>query len=93
MSKTPKGEYEPRALLCTDVEMSAQMIVEFFIWRWPIEVTFAEARRHLGVETQRQYSDLAIMRTTPVLLAGISLITLWADQIVKQNGPQLMSTA
>ena len=32
------------------------------------EVTFEESRRHLGVETQRQWSDLAIARTTPVLL-------------------------
>jgi hypothetical protein len=46
--------------------------------RWNVEVTFDESRRHLGVETQRQWSDpvvsdRAIARTTPVLLGLFSL--------------------
>jgi hypothetical protein len=49
--------------------------------RWPVEVTFEEVRRHLGVERQRQWSDLAIARTTPVLLGLFSLITLFADRL------------
>src|SRR3954454_3715230 len=50
------------------------------------EVTFAEVRRHLGVETQRQWSDLAILRTTPALLGLFSLVTLWADRIKGEHG-------
>jgi len=42
-------------------------------------VTFAEVRRHLGIETQRQRSKLAIARTTPALLGLFSLLTLWAE--------------
>src|SRR6266516_2541398 len=34
------------------------------IKRWVIEVTFEESRAHLGIETQRQWSDLAIERST-----------------------------
>jgi len=45
-----------------------------------METTFQETRRHLGVETQRQWSDLAIARTTPALLGLFSLITLWAAE-------------
>jgi hypothetical protein len=41
-------------------------------------VTFEEARAHLGLETQRQWSDQAIARTTPVLLALFSLVTVLA---------------
>ena len=51
--------------------------------RWKIEVTFEEARRHLGVETQRQWSPLAIARTTPVLLALYSLVTLLATRLTR----------
>ena len=54
-------------------------IVEWFVMRWQVEVTFHEVRTHLGVETQRQWSDLAIARTTPGLagpvLAGDSVGT------------------
>ena len=48
--------------------------------RWQLEVTFAEARHHLGVETQRQWSELAIRRATPSLLGLFSLVTLLADR-------------
>lgn len=47
-------------------------IIEWFVLRWQIEVTFQEARAHLGVETQRQWSDRTISRTTPVLLGLFS---------------------
>jgi hypothetical protein len=46
-----------------------------------IEVTFEEARAHLGVQTQRQWSSKAIARTTPCLLALYSLVTLAAQQL------------
>jgi hypothetical protein len=58
-----------------------------FVRRWSIEVTFAEVRRHLGVETQRQWSDLAIARTTPLLLGLFSVITLWADELFTTRAP------
>ena len=46
--------------------------------RWQLEVTFQEVRRHLGFETQRQWSEMAIRRTTPALLGLFSLVTLFA---------------
>jgi hypothetical protein len=56
-------------------------ILAWFVRRWATEVTFAEARRHLGVETQRQWSDRAVARTTPALLGLYSLVALWADEL------------
>lgn len=63
--RDPQGQFAPQALLCTDLNYAAQQIVEWFVLRWHVEVTFHEVRTHLGVETQRQWSDLAILRTTP----------------------------
>ncbi|EXJ10666.1 hypothetical protein D779_0364 [Imhoffiella purpurea] len=60
--------------------MAPERIIELFVWRWSLEVTFEETRRHLGVETQRQWSDLAIARTTPGLLALFSLVCLMVYQ-------------
>lgn len=78
----PAGKFEPQALLSTDMALTAQQIVEWFVWRWQLEVTFEEARAHLGIETQRQWSDLAIVRTTPALLGLFSLVTLFAHQLL-----------
>lgn len=56
-------------------------MLRWFVRRWAMEVTFAEVRRHMGVETQRQWSCPAIARTTPALLGLFSLVTLWANEI------------
>jgi len=83
--RDPEGILEPMALLCTDQALSAQDIVSYFVRRWSVEVTFQESRAHLGVETQRQWSDLAIARTTPVLLALFSMVTLLAERLHQQE--------
>jgi hypothetical protein len=76
--RDPEGQFETQALLCTDRTAAPDQIVAWFVQRWQLEVTFEEARRHLGVETQRQWSDLAIQRPTPALLGLFSLVTLLA---------------
>jgi hypothetical protein len=76
--RDPKGKFDPQALLCTDRTIQPEQMVKWFVMRWRMEVTFHEVRTHLGVETQRQWSDLAIARTTPILLGLFSLVTLLA---------------
>jgi len=72
------GVRDPQAFLCTDLDATPVEILGWFVHRWSIETTFQESRAHLGVETQRQWSDLAIARTTPALFGLFSLVTLWA---------------
>ena len=81
--RDPQGQFAPQALLCTDVSVAPPQIVEWFVLRWQMEVTYEEARAHLGVETQRQWSERAILRTTPALLGLFSLITLLAHQLLQ----------
>ncbi|HKP51367.1 MAG TPA: transposase [Chloroflexia bacterium] len=76
LTRDTDGKLEPRAYLCTDQSLTAVEVVSSFIKRWTIEVTFEESRAHLGVETQRQWSDLAIERSTPCLLGMFSLVAL-----------------
>jgi hypothetical protein len=90
--RDPEGKLDPVALLSMDVELPAQQIVSYFVRRGAIEVTWEEARAHLGLETQRQWSDKAIERTTPVLLGLFSIITLLADRL-QQEGKLKIATA
>jgi len=83
--RDPQGEFATQALLCTDLGASPEQIVGWFALRWQMETTFQEARRHLGVETQRQWSELAIRRTTPALLSLFSLVTLFAHKRMAQS--------
>jgi hypothetical protein len=82
------NELRPQAFLCTDLDAQPVDILRWFVRRWSIEVTFAEVRRHLGVETQRQWSDPAIARTTPVLFGLFSLIALWAHDLYARTMPR-----
>jgi len=85
------GAFEPQALLCTDLAADPVQILGWFVRRWSVEVTLAEVRRHLGVETQRQWSDEAIARTTPVLMGLFSLVTLWAGETLAGAAPRQAS--
>jgi hypothetical protein len=76
------GKFTTQALLCTDLTAAPAQIVEWFVLRWQLEVTFQEARAHLGIETQRQWFDLAFLRTTPALFAVFSLVTLFAHHLL-----------
>jgi DDE superfamily endonuclease len=87
LMRDPEGRFKPQALLCTDLDADPEQIVRWFVMRWQLEVTFKEARRHLGFETQRQWTELAIRRTTPALLGLFSLVTLFAHgQMVRAAG-------
>jgi DDE superfamily endonuclease len=83
--RDPLGRFSPQALLCTDPKRDPLQIIRWFILRWQIEVTFQEARAHLGVETQRQWSDRAVARTTPCLFGLFSMVTLLAGQLHHQT--------
>ena len=61
--------------------------------RWTLEVTFEESRAHLGIETQRQWSDLAIERTTPMLLGLYSLVTLFGYALAPDGQLPVAQTA
>jgi hypothetical protein len=68
-------------------------VLEWFVMRWQVEVTFEEARAHLGMETQRQWSDNAVARTTPCVLGLSSFITLWAERVRAQQVPTVRRDA
>jgi len=93
LMRDPQQQFRPQALLCTDLEVVPEQIVQWFVWRWQLETTYAEVRAHLGVETQRQWNEWAIARTTPCLLALFSLTTLLASNLYQQGQLRCRSTA
>jgi len=81
LTRDPKGKRPPKAIFSTDLTQTAQQIVSDFMKRWSLEVTFEEGRAHLGIETQRQWSDLAIERSTPLLFGLYSLVALFGHAL------------
>jgi hypothetical protein len=91
--RDPLGKLNAAAFLCTDLQARPVQILQWYIMRWNVEVTFEDARAHLGLETQRQWSALAIARTTPALLGLYSLIVLLAHHLLQGQPLPVQTTA
>jgi hypothetical protein len=93
ITRDPAGQRPVRTYFLTDQHQRGLGIVLDFIKRWSIEVTFEESRAHLGIETQRQWSDLAIERSTPCLLGLYSLVTLLGQALHPSGAIPFQQTA
>jgi hypothetical protein len=93
ITRDPAGERPVRTYFSTDQGQTGLGIVLDFIKRWSIEVTFEESRAHLGIETQRQWSDLAIQRSTPCLFGLYSLVALFGHALYPTGAIPFQPTA
>lgn len=91
--RDPEGNLDDEVFFCTDPDASPVQIIEWVVMRWSAEVTFEEARAHLGMETQRQWADLAIQKTTPCLLALFSIVTLLTMRLMRKDTIPVQTTA
>lgn len=89
----PEGELDPLPLMSTDFNMSPERIIALYIQRWNLEVTFGEVREHLGVETQRQWSDKAIARTTPILMGLYTIVCLICNRLQEECPIEVAQTS
>lgn len=81
--RDPREHYALTAVLCPDQDVDAVHFVEWFVFHWSLEVTFHDVHAQMGAGTQRQWSDLAILRTMPALPGLFSLVTSFARQVVQ----------
>jgi hypothetical protein len=91
--RDPCRRFDPQALLCTDPAQEPLQVIRWFVQRCQLEVTFREVRDHLGAETQRQWSDKAIARTTPCLLGLFSIVALLAARLDRCDRVQVSASA
>ena len=85
LTRDPAGKRPAKAVFSTDQAQPAEEIISDFMKRWSLEATFEESRAHLGIETQRQWSDLAIERTTPLLFGLYSLVALFGHALAPEG--------
>jgi hypothetical protein len=93
LTRDPSGKRPPKAIFSTDPTQTAEQIIRDFMKRWSLEVTFEESHAHLDIELQRQWSDLAIERTTPMLFGLYSLVTLFGYVLRPDGHPPVAQAA
>ena len=93
ITRDPEGKLRDEVFFCTNPDDTPVQIVEWIVMRFSMETTFQEARAHLRMETQRQWSHLAIKRTTPVLLSLFSIVILLAMRLQQDDSIPVQATA
>jgi len=91
--RDPLGKFETQAVFSMRTTATPKQIVEWFVKSWQVEVTFEESRRHLGIETQRQWAAKAVGRETPCVFGMFSLITMVAGELAKDGKLKIRSAA
>ena len=91
--RDPHEHGQPHAWWSTHLEHPPAQMLTWFVRRWTMEVTWEEARAHLGMETQRQWNDRAIARATPALVSLYSIMTLTAHLLIEKGATGVRSTA
>lgn len=89
ITKDPKGENKPIAILVTDFRVCAERAIELFVGRWPIETTFQEINQHLSLETIHTWSDMSINRTAPAIIASYSLACVIVNETIQTTGLEI----
>lgn len=62
-------------------ETTAETVLTRYSWRWPIEVTFHDAKQHLGVDQPQNRTTPAVRRTAPTGFLLYSLIVWWHESV------------
>ena len=79
------GNHRDEYFFSTDLHMRVRRIVETFVGRWDIEVTFEEMREHLGLETTRGRCRNTVLRVEPSLFLLYTLIVYWFAHLPKRE--------
>ena len=80
--RDPEGKKTDEVFFTTSRILSAMQIIEYYMRRWPLEITFQEVREHLGLETMRNRSRNAIIRSVPFLLSVYSIVIVWLTNLL-----------
>ena len=84
--RDPSGRRRDEAFFCTDLDRDAAFILETYSRRWTLEVTFHDAKQHLGFGQAQNQAPQAVERTAPFAGLVYSLVLLWAVAHFQQGG-------
>jgi hypothetical protein len=91
--RDPPGQFQPPARRCTELPVKPAQIIQWCGWRWLGAVTLEAVRAHRGVEPLRPWSEQALVRRTPALLALFARLTLLAREGARRGRWALRQTA
>jgi hypothetical protein len=84
--RDPSGRRRDEAFFCTDLTVDADFVLQTYARRWTLEVTFHDAKQHLGFGHAQNQAPTAVSRTAPFAGLVYSLVLLRAAAHLRQGG-------
>jgi hypothetical protein len=82
---------KPAFLICTDVDLPVQQVVQEFVWRWEVEVNFRDEKSLLGVGQPQVRNEASVRNAPATQVAGYALLHLAAVRAYGSEGrPQTL---
>jgi hypothetical protein len=79
LSRSSKLERrEPAFLICTDPSLPLEQVLQYYLWRWDIEVNFRDEKTILGVGQAQVRSEASNQNAPALAVAAYSLLLLGA---------------
>lgn len=86
LTKTQTDRRQPAFLICTDPGLPLEQVLQYYLWRWDIEVNFRDEKTILGVGQAQVRSEAANQHAPALAVAAYSLLLLAATQVYGQTG-------
>ena len=72
-----EGGRPKSSFFSTKLDAEALQILEWYSWRWSIEVTFRDVKQELGFEEPPGWTRLSVERTAPTAMLLFSWVVIW----------------
>lgn len=86
LTKTQTDRREPAFLICTDPDLPLEQLLQYYLWRWDIEVNFRDEKTLLGVGQAQVRSEASNQHAPALAVAAYSLLLLAATQVYGNSG-------
>lgn len=73
----PSGAWKDTTLLCTDVHLSAESLIEAYCRRWSVEVAFRDSKQLPGLHDPQVRCQTSVRRAHPMAWRMLTLTVRW----------------
>lgn len=67
---------DPAYLICTDPALSLDKVLQYYVWRWEIEINFRDEKTLLGVGQAQVWTEKAAQSVPQLLVAAYAFLLL-----------------
>lgn len=80
LTKTKTDRREPAFFICTDPNLPLEKVLQYYLWRWDIEVNFRDEKTILGVGQAQVRTEASNQKAPALAVAAYSMLLLAAHK-------------